>query len=198
MPLALYRTTPQMDMFLSKVYTDIVYAGDGEKVLGERMQSLFGFLSGCQPPNICILGFDAGPRELNGAWMWTLMEPCYDGGFFSMWIRPEKRRTKQAFALAWECYERFFDEFPVLLGVTHQEDLLEEHQRLGYTLLGKVRNLKQGQDVWIMTIHKEDFLARKSEFADLIAAINARSQRVAQGEDPSPTGGEPFVDLNQE
>lgn len=171
MPLTLYKSSPHMDMYLSKLYTDILYSGEAEKVLGERMQSLYGFLAGCQSPNICLLGFDGGEKSLNGAWLWTLLEPCYDGGFFSLWIKKEKRQSKQAFALILDAYHRYFEFFPVLMGVTYQKDILEEHQRLGYKILGKVTNLKKDKDIWIMTCHREDFLNSTEKFNRLIQEV---------------------------
>lgn len=120
------------------------------------------------------MGYDEGLLEREGAWMWAHFEPCYDGGFLSMWVRGEKRRTKQAIALAWEVYERFFEQFPVLLGITHQPDLLDEHKHMGYEILGRVPGLKNGQDVWIMVLTRADFAARQSQFARLATAIRAR------------------------
>jgi hypothetical protein len=174
MPLMLYRPSVANDIYLSKLYSDICIGGDGDKVLGEAMQLLSGFLAGCQSPRICLMAYDEGLLEREGAWMWAHFEPCYDGGFLSMWVRGEKRRTKQAIATAFEVYERFFEQFPVLLGITHQPDLLDEHKHMGYTILGKVPGLKNGKDVWIMTLTKAEFDAKQSQFARLAEAIKAR------------------------
>lgn len=157
MPLMVYHPSISEDMLLSKAYTDIMWSRDADKLLSAQHQTLSGFLRLCQPPNVVIYGIDDGAAAMNGIWLWSIVEPCYSGAFFSLWIKPEKRHTKQALKWTLDLYSKVLEESPVLLGITHQETLLEEHESIGYSILGKVPYLWGGNDVWVMQVTKESF-----------------------------------------
>lgn len=168
MALVTYKPDMQADMVLSKLYTDIIYARDGDGLLMPQAQTLSGFLSLCQAPNVCILGFDEGEfGTFNGPWLWANFEPCFSGAFVALWIKPEKRGTKQAVRFTFDLLGGALEQCPLLLNVTKQEELLEEHEKMGYKLVGKLTGLWEGKDVWLLSLDQEGLLRAKEKFAGL-------------------------------
>jgi len=97
-----------------------------------------------------------------GVWFWASYAPMLSGAQFDMWARPDKRCTKAGVEAMGEALERGFDVWPVLIGLTRQENLLDGHRRMGYTIVGKVPALWAGEDVWVMHITRESFNAREA------------------------------------
>lgn len=96
-----------------------------------------------------------------GIWFWASYAPMLAGAQFDMWIRPDHRQSKASAEAMAEALEAGFERWPVLIGMTTQENLLDAHRRMGYTVVGKVPGLWQGKDLWIMHITKEAFDARE-------------------------------------
>jgi hypothetical protein len=168
MPLVTYHPDLQMDMLLSKLYTDIIYARDGDKLLAPQAQTLSGFLALCQTPNVCVLGFDEGDAGvLNGPWLWAVFEPVFSGAFVSLWVRPEKRGSKQAARVTFELLTDALDACPLLLNITKQAALLPDHEKLGYRLVGQLPGLWGGADVWLLALDRAGVEAAKTRFAGL-------------------------------
>jgi hypothetical protein len=184
-PLVTYRPSMQMDMILSKLYTDIVYAGDAEGLLTPQARTLSGFLQNCQSPNVCLLGFDEGEMSsFNGPWLWANFEPCFSGAFAGLWIKPEKRGTKQAARFTFELLEAALSTCPLLLNVTKQRNLVAEHEKLGYRLVGVLPKLWEDQDVWLLALEPQGLTVAKERFAGLWAAPAAMA------------GGEPLPEYS--
>lgn len=172
MPLVTYKPSLQMDMVLSKLYTDIIYAGDGDSLLMPEARMLSGFLKNCQLPNVCLLGYDEGEMaQYNGPWLWALFEPCFSGAFVALWIKPEKRGTKQSVRFTFELLEAALTTCPLLLGITRQKALVAEHQKMGYQLIGLLPGLWEGHDVWLLTLDREGLQDAKRPFANLWAPV---------------------------
>lgn len=167
MPTILYSPSIQSDMLLSKLYTDIMYSGDADKVLAPDVQTLSGFLHNCQKPRVCIYAIDDGLAATSGIWLWCHLEPCFSGAFMALWIRPEKRGSKQSLNVVMDLYDAILLDFPVILGTTHQEELVEEHLKAGYLLLGEIPNLWGGKKVWVLTMTRESFSKRKEYYDSL-------------------------------
>lgn len=172
--IKLYEPTMMSDLVLAKLFTEMAYSGDLEKMLGPRGKTLSGFLALCQPPNTCLLGIDEGLLEMEGAWLWAHFEPCFSGAFVGMWVRPEKRGMKGSVRTVLGILEAGLKDYPVLLNITHQERLLEEHTDFGYRMVGEVPLLWGGRSVWLMQLTMEWFEGcRAKQVMDRAAAAVA-------------------------
>jgi hypothetical protein len=98
----------------------------------------------------------------DGIWFWASYAPILAGAQFDMWIRPDRRYSKACVEAMGEALERGFMHWPVLIGMTTQENLLDAHKRMGYNIVGKIPGLWEGKDTWIMHITKETFDAREA------------------------------------
>jgi len=78
-----------------------------------------------------------------------------------LWIRSDKRKHIPTLRSVMQAYQFVFDNGLLsIFGVTKQEDLLDEHRKLGYTVLGEVPGLWDGnQSGWIVVLTADAFRA---------------------------------------
>ena len=62
-----------------------------------------------------------------------------------------------------EGYEAIFNAYPVILGVTKQEKLLPIHERWGYTVVGKLPAIFDGEAGWLVVLTKEQYDVAKQQ-----------------------------------
>lgn len=81
-------------------------------------------------------------------------EPLNSGGaFFSLWVHPEHRRRRRMLQAYGELLDYALDRTHILLGVTKQEQLLDGHRKMGYTVVGPIPGLwGKGQDAWLVSL----------------------------------------------
>ena len=96
-----------------------------------------------------------------GIWFAAWYEPTFDGAFQGMWTDKSKRGTKTHLRAVEQAFEYGLSKWPILLGTTRQEHIIDEHVRLGYTVLGKIPKLWYGDDVWLMYLTRESYMNRK-------------------------------------
>ena len=124
----------------------------------ETTASLHSFLSTFQPPNQLLFKSDL---KL-GLWFAAWLEPALSGAFVGLWCQDKMRHTKALLETVEEALDYGLYQYPVLIGVTKQENLLDAYRRLGYNVLGKVPLIFDGEDAWIAHITRGSFEARES------------------------------------
>ena len=78
-----------------------------------------------------------------------------------LWIHPEKRHSVGSVRKVLRMYKYIFDSgLRSVIGITKQPELLAEHERLGYTVLGMIPGIYGGEDGWLVVLTAEDFLAK--------------------------------------
>jgi len=98
-----------------------------------------------------------------GVWFVAVYTPMMSGAQFDMWVRADRRHGKGWVASMCEALDWGFERWPVLLGLTAQDNLLDSHRRMGYTVVGKVPKFWDGKrDLWIMWITKQAFDTRET------------------------------------
>jgi hypothetical protein len=160
--ITLYEPTMQSDLMLAKLYTEIIYSRDLDRLLAPDARTLSGFMKLCQPPNVCLLGTDEGLENRDGAWMWANFEPCFSGAFVGMWIKAERRGSKGSLTAVVDILEAGLKDFSILLNITHQNYLLEEHEKFGYSLVGEIPLLWAGRSVWLLKLTPGEFHASRA------------------------------------
>jgi len=88
------------------------------------------------------------------------MEPAMSGAFFGLWCRDIRRHGKGILEATEEALDYGLSWYPVLMGVTKQENLLDAHRKLGYNVMGKMPAIFDGEDAWVVYITREMFNAR--------------------------------------
>src|SRR5260221_9952572 len=99
-----------------------------------------------QPPTAVFIELDLKI----GAWFLAWLTPSFDGAFCSIWCHPTMRGSRQLVASSLKVWEMGLEEYPVLVGITKQPKLLDEHYRLGYTEVGVLPAFWGGEDATII------------------------------------------------
>lgn len=155
--LVLYQAAPDKDLRLLRWYSHLVTSGDIARTFAAGMEVPSVFLAYFQPPKVLALDFDADGEIWFAAWL----EPFMQTAFFSLWCRADHRHGKGLLVNTEEAIRVSLEAFPMLLGVTPHENLLDEHRRGGYTVLGKVPGLLDGKDAYALYITRESFANRE-------------------------------------
>jgi hypothetical protein len=161
MPLADRRA---VDAIIAQWWVQLTEIGDLEKTFGTGCGALSQFYKLLTEPDRLFL-YDIDDQGIALAF---LVSPIMGGAFLTVWVAPRHRASPSMLATIEDAYGRIFTGYPVLLGVTRQERLLRVHQRWGYTILGKVPHIFDGQDAWVVVLTKEAFeagMARRAERA---------------------------------
>jgi len=158
--LSIYKRDAASDLLLTQWWARLICdETECRRVFSrETTASLHSFLSTFQPPNQLVFKSDL---KL-GLWFAVWLEPALSGAFVGLWCRDKMRHTKAALEAGEEALDYGLYRYPVLIGVTKQEKLLDAHRRLGYNVLGKIPRIFDGEDAWIVHITRESFEARKT------------------------------------
>jgi hypothetical protein len=153
--LKVYKGTVQEDISIFEWWREIAGTTDGDlyKMLPRSSWPLSCFYQLFRPPKTLLYAEDD-----KGIWFAVWLERMESAGIFSMWVAKRWRGTLKQYRITKLAYEGSFEMFPVLLGMTKQPDLLDEHKKVGYEVLGKVPGLFGGQeDAWIVMLTREAF-----------------------------------------
>lgn len=116
-----------------------------------------------------ILSFEADEK---GIWFACWCVPSLSGAFFSLWIAKRKRKSKAAYRLTMKCYKEALAIWPVLMGITKQQALLEEHKKLGYEIVGRIPYVWDGDEAWLVVLTQEKFRGNRKFSARRKVAFN--------------------------
>ena len=131
--------------------------GDLDKVCYTTLHTITNFLS--YWANSVKLLFKA---DNDGIYFAAWAHPIMAAGEFGLWIREDKRHSSSTLKLVYEAYDKAFDVYPVLLGVSKQSDLRKIHEHLGYVFNAEVPNVWDGQPAQFYYLTKEAYYGRRS------------------------------------
>ena len=140
------------DMLLTSWWARMDADGELETTLAESCRILSGFIASFQRPR--VLFFDA---DENGICMAIWFEPLMSGAFAGLWVAQHKRHSPSTLKNFRAIFDIALRHFSVIIGVTKKENLISQHERLGYELLGRIPSLFDGEDAWILTLTREGF-----------------------------------------
>lgn len=153
-----YVVCPLHDALMAQWFARLCACGDVEKLFRPSAHTLSGFFNAIAQPTTTIFKVND-----QGIWFVAMLTPHFAGASFDMWVAPNKRKGKAWVQAMCEALEYGFARYPVLMGLTAQENLLDDHVRMGYVVLGKVPALWDGEaPLWAMYITKETFDARET------------------------------------
>ena len=124
-------------------------------------------------PQHTLLAYDD-----EGIWWLMLCSPMMTGACVGLWIRPDKRHTKQALRATLTGYHYAFTQWPVLVGFTKQPELLSAHERVGYVVLGEIPLLYGGETAYVVYLTEQ-------RFQEATWALNHRGKRLDRGDSSS-------------
>ena len=153
--LKIYQATPQEDISIFEWWREISATPDGDlyKAFPQSTWALSSFYSLFRSPRVLLYVEDS-----NGIWFTVWMERLEAAVVFSSWVRESMRGTRAHYRTAKLSYEIAFEMSSTLIGITKRPELLKLHEKIGYTILGSVPKLFDGQDdAWIVVLTKDAF-----------------------------------------
>ena len=154
--MVVYKPSPEHDMTLVRWWMDLTNSGEIEVVFSQSVVSFVDFLSLFLPPKTLVFEYDK-----LGIWLAAWFDPVMSGAFMGFWIAKRKRRTRDAYRAAVKIYDLALAEWPVLIGVTRQKELLDIHENMGYVSNGVIPHLWDGQEAYVLHLTKESRIGRR-------------------------------------
>jgi hypothetical protein len=153
--MQVYRPGDRADLPLLHWYAQLVAADDLAKLVGPSLFPLAAFLRHFTDPR-CVLFYEA---DAQGWWIAAWVFPLMGGGTWGLWLRPDKRAagSRRALAFIVETLHAALTLYPVLVNTTKQDDVVAKTKRLGYTYLGRIPYLFEGEPCHVLYLTREAF-----------------------------------------
>jgi GNAT superfamily N-acetyltransferase len=133
----LYRYTPESgaDLLLAQWWARLNADGEMDRVFveGHPLSAMFATLG---PPRETFYAFDS-----QGVWLLAWFEPMLRGALFAGYVRPDRRRTELAKALAREALLYGTATFGVVMGLTAHANVIRFCRAVGFVESGRVPGL---------------------------------------------------------
>ena len=151
-----YSSTPEEDSLILDWWTELVTTKTLPVIFSKSCYSLSLFYKLFQRPNWLFYLTDEEGITLA---IWA--EPMFSTACVGVWTAPRARKSKSTFKAMQLTYYTLFTIFSRILGITKQENLLPQHEKLGYTVIGKAPGLIDDEPCWIVMLTREAFEASK-------------------------------------
>jgi hypothetical protein len=146
-----YDGSDQHDWLLAQWYVEVKTNGDLENLFFKNNRAISKVLAYFQRDTYVFFQVREG-KIVRMAWL----EPHMTGGSFGLWItRGLRGRVETIHWIEAACLIGF-ELYPVLLAVTKQQNLVDSMQRFGYTFVGSIPYLWDGETAWVLSLVKED------------------------------------------
>lgn len=150
-----YEPSVSTDLILTHWYAELRNSGDMDRIFGKDLP-LTEFFSIVMPP-VTDLCFDLDER--NQMWAACWFQRMMSGAFVGVWLRSDKRKSPSSLKFMIRAHEMAFVNVNILFATTRQPKLIEEHEKFGYSLVGKIPRLWGEEPGWLFSLSKEDFEA---------------------------------------
>lgn len=167
MKIYAHGTDPQTDLLMVQWWLRMREDGDLEKTFLQSALTLSGFMSVWRADTGLMLEIDEEGITVAG-WIQRFM----GAGMFGLWVRADKRKNIGTLRAVLNMYRAVFGAgLTSIVGITKQPELLEEHERLGYKILGSVPYLwDKENDGYVVVLTAADFYERWGRSDDDAAA----------------------------
>ena len=147
-----YKSTPEEDFMLYLWWTEMRASGELAEIFSASCQSLGNFYPLFKSPNWMFYKVDSkGPQLF--LWASQLLSAVSVG----IWLAPRSRLDTEVYRAAQIIYHTLFQVYPACVGITKREKLLTTHEYMGYTIVGKIDGLLDGEPTWLVHLSKEAF-----------------------------------------
>ena len=151
-----YSGTPEEDNLILEWWTELVTSATLYTIFSKSCYSISAFFKLFQRPNWLFYLKDSEGLTLA---IWA--EPMFSTACVGVWVAPRARKSKATFKGMQLIYYTLFTIYDRILGITKQENLLPQHTKLGYTVVGSVDGLLDDQPCWLVVLTKDEFLNSK-------------------------------------
>lgn len=180
-PLFQYTATAPEDILVARWWSRMFADGDVDRLFTRDARTLAGLLRIIAPPKVMFYAADANGDLWYAAWFEQLFSSLVAG----MWIRRDRRSAPGALAAWLETLHAALEVSPTVLGITKHVNLLRSHRKIGYTVLGSVPGMWDGEDAWVVMLTREAFAKtwtryRRAKPADMIDRTGYESADAAR------------------
>jgi len=163
-----YVSSRDTDLLLAHWWAKMERDGDLPDLFTKSGQSLSSLYRIVGPGKTLLYGVDIG-----GIWVAFWFEPMMSGVFMGAWVAREHRRTRRALDAFLQAWELALIHHTVVIGVTRQREIINEHERLGYTVLGCLPGIWDGEDAWAVMLTRPAFVKTLARFRRVSARLEA-------------------------
>lgn len=164
--MTVYEPGIHSDLLLLDWYQTMAQASDGfttdlERAFSVTMAPLAAFLTELRR---CFLVYEA---DDSGIWFAAWFDPAMTGAYHHAWIRADRRASKGALAAMIESLYLGLQKWPVLISVTKQPSVVSAIRGLGFTTLGDIPWLFDGETATISWLDSAHFYPAVKKFERL-------------------------------
>ena len=152
----LYGSQPPEDTAILRWWIALNESGDLTQLITPTSHRLPEFYKLFTPPTALIYALDPLNNIDNAAWFTpvdndTKHQAAYSGVYCALDARGTRRQldfTSLAYSLAFEVYD-------AIIGTTWQANLLDEHTKLGYTVIGCIPEIHDQPFVYVVHLNRK-------------------------------------------
>ncbi len=163
-----YVASRDTDLLIAHWWAKMERDGDLPDLFIASSQSLGALYRIIGPGKTLLYGVD-----ISGIWAAFWFEPMMSGVFMGAWVAREHRHTRRALDAILQAWELALIHHTVVIGITRQYEILSEHERLGYTVLGLLPGIWDGKDAWAIALTRTAFVKTLARFRRVSARLEA-------------------------
>lgn len=153
--IAVYTPGDNGDAALLHWYSQLVVADDLQKLVGPSVWPMAAFMRHFTDPNLTLWYL----ADDQGWWMVAWAFPLMGGGSYGLWVRPGKRGSgsREGVNFIMSTLGLALAVYPVLVNTTKQPEMVPRTERLGYTYLGEIPFLFEGEPCHVLYMTRAMF-----------------------------------------
>jgi len=146
------------DLPLLRWWAFLGSSGEIAEVMGASARSLGAFLKVLAPPNVIFYMEDA-----QGWWGVVTVAPFMAGMTWGCWLRADKRQSREALRFLADTLDFTLAQSPVVVNIARSEAVVAKSVKLGYTYIGAIPDLFDGETCHILYLTRDAFEAKKQK-----------------------------------
>ena len=161
--LTVYEPGIDSDLLVLSWWHHMATSGDLERAFSATLAPCGAFMAEMRR---CTLTYEA---DDTGIWFAAWYEPALSGGFYGLWIRNGKRASADALRAVIESLHFGLERWPVLIFATMHAPVVAQAEQLGFTRLGDIPHLFDGEASTIAWLDAEHFYPAVAKYGSLFA-----------------------------
>lgn len=160
--MTIYAAQPYEDLLLLKWWMQLQETGEMERLIVPDSRSLKRFFNIFAAPTVLIYSTTQENEMAQCAWFTPADQNSkHHVAYSGLWCSPSARGTFAQLNFAALTYMLAFEFYHAIVGTTWQPELLDEHKKLGYNIVGCIPNLYDQPLCYIVHLTREDFFTSR-------------------------------------
>lgn len=167
--LTRYEPGIQSDLLLGEWWQRMATCDDLERGFSVELTALGAFMGAMRACGLVYM------TDEGGIWFAAWFEPKLSGAFYGLWVRADKRHSRDALAAILDSIEYGLSHFRVLIMASLHESVVNQAVSLGFVSMGVIPYLFDHQPTHVAWIDEDHFDATRDRFqplADRLEHVN--------------------------